>query len=108
MLKQLLLLTLLLNYDKIVQGKPASSEIQIFDEISSNFVNVFTKTTTEIATKEVQNEGNLTKNDDWTKCFKGLWNSMVSKFKAFQNEVEEGFINFVKLANAISYPFYHR
>lgn len=98
MLKEILLFTLLLNYQKIVQSKPAPSEIQVFDEISSN-VNVFTEKINEIVTKEVdQIEGNLTKND-WTKCFKGVWNSMVSKFKEFQNRVEEGFKNFVTLLN---------
>ena len=109
MLKEILLLTLLLNCHEIVQGKPASSEIQDLDETSPNFVNVFTE-----IMKEIEEEGNLTEND-WTKCFKGLWSSMVSKFKAFQNKVEEGFKdfvkgfkNFVKSANNVSYPFYHR
>ena len=98
MLKEILLLSLLLNYHKIVQGKPAPSEIQVFDEISKN-VNVFTEKINEIVTKEVdQIEGNLTKND-WTKPFKGLWNSMVSNFKSIQNRVQEGFKNFVTLLN---------
>ena len=102
-MKEILLLTLILGYHKIinVQAKPALSEIEVFDEINSNFVNVFTETTTESfttrtefdnSTRIIQGEdGNLTKNvavcedceDDWVKYFKDLWNSMVSKFKNF-------------------------